>query len=196
MQTLDVIFIIAAAFFVFIGVRRGFIGELFRIVALIAGFFVSFLYYREIAAHLHFASPVAVSAIAFVVLFLAVAIAVITVGWLIKKVVHLTPLGWVDGILGGAIGLTKTILIFWIVCLSVAAFPGGRPKFDAKKSIVYRTYTKLPRAMKLEGLSSLRDRIRKKAGTNLPQSIKHASERVESLKKRVDEFEKNESGKR
>jgi uncharacterized membrane protein required for colicin V production len=49
MHTLDIFFCIAAVFFIVVGVRRGLIGELFRLLALVFGFIVAFLYYPDLA---------------------------------------------------------------------------------------------------------------------------------------------------
>jgi membrane protein required for colicin V production len=196
MHTLDILFIIAGAFFIFIGIRRGLIGELFRLAALIAGFFAAFLYYEEIASYFRFTSPVIDRACAFTLVFLIVAIAIIGVGWVVKKIIHLTPLGWIDGLFGGIIGLTKTILIFWILCLSLSSFPLSRPMLDANRSVLFQTYKRLPSSVKLDGITAMRNRLKKNVGGDLQRTIKHALQQIESLKEKIDSAEKNEFKKR
>ena len=192
MHTFDILFIIAGAFFMFIGIRRGLVGELFRLLALIVGFFAAFLYYQEVAALLRFAPPTLARAASFTLIYLAAALAVVGVGWVIKKVIHLTPLGWIDYLFGGAIGLTKTVLIFWIICLSLSAFPLSRPKLNVNRSFVFQTYKNLPRSLRLDGITAVRDALKKTADFDVPRKIKLASQRIESLKEKVDSAKRTE----
>ena len=80
---------------------------------------------------------------------------------LLKKAVHLTPLGWVDSVFGGAIGGVKTVMIFWVICLTVASLPQSKYTGGARRSFVYRTYEELPRTVKLSGLMKTRARFKK-----------------------------------
>lgn len=172
MHTLDILFIIAGAFFIFVGVRRGLIGELFRLVALIVGFFVAFLYYPDMAKFCRFNPPYLANAVTFTLIFLIVFLAIIGTGWLLKKIVHLTPLGWVDSFFGGAIGLAKAVFIFWVICLSCASFPLGKFTREVRHSIVFQMYDKLPPRMKLSGVSNLRALFKKNIVPDMPQKQK------------------------
>jgi membrane protein required for colicin V production len=192
MHTIDILFFIAAAFFIFIGVRRGLVGEIFRLIALIVGFFAAFLYYQEFATLMRFVPPTVAQATAFTILYIIAAVAILGIGWIIKKVIHLTPLGWVDYLFGGALGLTKTLLIFWIICLSLSAFPLSRPKLNVKGSLVFQTYKKLPPYLSLDGISKVRAALKKNGAYDVPKKIKEASQRIESLKDKVDSVKKNE----
>jgi uncharacterized membrane protein required for colicin V production len=169
MHILDIIFIVAAAFFIFTGTRRGLIGEVFRLAGLAAGFVVAFVYFQELGKSFRFSPQYAANAVAFTVIFLAVLLAVIGTGLLLKKAVHLTPLGWVDSIFGGAIGGAKTVLIFWVICLSCAALPPTKFVSNARRSFVFQTYKRLPSAMKLPGLIKARARLMKDRSHAVPQ---------------------------
>jgi uncharacterized membrane protein required for colicin V production len=161
MHALDILFIIAAGYFVVIGIRRGLIGELFRLIGLVAGFLVAFLYYPELAG-LFRINPVTLrNAMAFTLIFIAVIFAVIAAGWLLKKAVHLTPLGPVDSLLGGALGGAKAVLIFWVICLSCASLPPSKFVRDAHRSLVFQAYKKLPPAISIQGLMKMRARFKK-----------------------------------
>ncbi len=186
MHTLDILFIIAAFFFVIIGIRRGLIGELFRLTALVLGFFVAFLYYPEIANLCRFKPAYLQNAVAFTLIFLIVALAVIGIGWLLKKIVHLTPLGWVDGFFGGVIGFLKTVLIFWVICLSLAVFPPGSFILRLHRSLVFQTYKKLPPGMKLSGVAGVRNLFKKNIDKDVTQKLTKTQQQAEQLKKKAD----------
>ena len=157
MHPFDIIFIITAIITVIIGVRRGLVGELFRCIALAAGFFVAFLYQGTVASFLpRFLSGVS-GPLSFFLAFVVTALLVLGIGWVVKKIVHLTPLGWADYLFGGTIGILKTVLFFWMICLACSAFPACI--HHVRRSSVYQTYTKLPSPVRLQGLSAFRARL-------------------------------------
>lgn len=181
MQILDILFIIASVFFVFVGIRRGLIGELFRLAALVTGFFIAFLYYQNIAGIVGFfkVHPAYLrNAIAFTLIFLIVVLAVIGIGWLLKKIIHLTPLGWADSVVGGVLGLAKAVLIVWVICLSVSTFPQNRFVLNQRRSLVFETYNKLPPGMKLSGITGARTLFKKNTDKDISRNPVHVKEKT------------------
>jgi uncharacterized membrane protein required for colicin V production len=196
MHTLDIFFLIGAAFFVFVGIRRGLVGEIFRLAAIIAGFFAGFLYYPDLAAVLNIASPYLSTAVSFSIIYIAVFMLVLGAGWIVRKIVHLTPLGWFDYLFGGIIGLAKTAIIFWIICLSFATFPASMKKFHFKHSLVYKAYTALPAMMKIDRMIEVRNSLRKTSDRSVPKTITNTRKGIEQLKHKVDSAKKVERRKR
>ena len=180
MHILDILFIIAAAFFVFVGIRRGLIGEFFRLVALVVGFFVAFLYYQEMAKPWSIHPAYLKNVMAFTLIFLIVVCAVIGTGWLLKKIIHLTPLGWADSVFGGAIGGAKAVLIFWVICLSCASFPPTKYVLNLQRSIVFKTYKKLPPGMKFAGITKLRALFKKSVDQNTAPKLKKPERKTDT----------------
>jgi membrane protein required for colicin V production len=160
MHTLDILFAIIAVVFVIIGIRRGLISELFRLIALVAGFLAAFLYYPKAAAFLTFVQPPLSFTIGFIILFIVTALIVLIIGLAIRKMIHLTPLGWIDHLFGGAIGLLKTVFLFWILCCAFAMFPLGINKMILHRSTIFQTYKKLPGFLKPAGLARLRETLK------------------------------------
>ncbi len=163
MHTFDIIVLVVTAFFVIIGIKRGFVIELFRLIAMIAGFVIAFLYYSDIKLILPLGKlPLqAQNSISFVLTYIVTVVVIIAIGWLIKKILHFSMLGWLDRILGAGIGLSKALLMVWVACLSIAAIPSERVRNDFGKSIAFRTYKSLPNGLGLESISSIRNAIRK-----------------------------------
>jgi uncharacterized membrane protein required for colicin V production len=186
MHTLDIFFIIASVFFIVVGIRRGLIGELFRLIALIAAFFVAFLYYPELAKLCRFNPPYLAGSLSFTIIFILTALAIIGIGWLLKKIVHLTPLGWADYFFGGAIGLAKAVLIFWVICLSLASFPPSKFILGLHRSFVFQTYKKLPPAIKLAGVTKIRALFKKNIDHDVPQKLKETKRQMEQLNRKFD----------
>jgi len=195
MHTIDILFGIAAVFFIVVGVRRGLVGEVFRLLALFAGFGAGFLFYTDAAFFFHFSNQYASNALAFILVFLAGSLLVLGLGWIVKKIVHLTPLGWIDYLFGGAIGLIKAVFIFWVTCLSFASFPATVKKMKVNNSIVFTAYKKLPPTFKVDALLTLRHSLKKDVETTLPARIRKTQEQVETLKNKVDSVKQTEHRK-
>jgi membrane protein required for colicin V production len=138
--------IIAAGFsllFVLVGLFRGFVEEVIRLVAVVAAFFAGLAYYKPLAARagfLHLPGSVT-SVVSFLALFLACLIVLLVLGKLIKKVVHLTMLGSVDMVCGGVLGFVKAFFLVWIavICVSSLPFSGVKRWIDASKTYVFFT---------------------------------------------------------
>jgi uncharacterized membrane protein required for colicin V production len=196
MHTIDIIFILACVFFLIIGIRRGLVGEVFRLLALIAGFCAAFLLYSDVTAFFHFSNRYFSNALAFILVFLIAAVVIIGIGWVVKKIIHLTPLGWVDYFFGGAIGLFKAVFIFWVICLSFASFPATMKKMNVNRSHVFTMYKKLPCALKLDAMLRIRDSMKKGVGLDIPAQLQKTEKRLEKLKTEVDSAKQTEHRKR
>jgi uncharacterized membrane protein required for colicin V production len=186
MHTIDIVFIAAAAFFIFIGVRRGLVGEAFRLAALIAGFCFAFLYYPDLASRIPFSPRYLAGSVAFLLLYLVAALCILGIGWLVKKAVHLTPLGWADYLFGGAIGFLKVAIIFWVVCLSIASLPASAARLQANRSLVYKTYKQLPNPLKIDHLLKMRKSLKKTVDRDVPKKVIQTKQAIEQLKDKVD----------
>ncbi|MBD3419521.1 MAG: hypothetical protein GF398_05315 [Chitinivibrionales bacterium] len=146
MHFFDIIVIAMACILAFFGAKRGLIGEIVRLIAVIAGVAAAFLFYKDVFIFIDFikASESARLVIAFIVLFVAVVAAVFVVGWVVRKIIRLTPLGWVDHLVGALIGLAKTVLIIWIFVVSVNASPFSKLEHKLLGSYAYSLLSKIP----------------------------------------------------
>ena len=108
---------------------------------------------------------------------------IIAIGWALKKIVRLVLLGWLDRMLGALIGLAKTALIAWAVCLSISSFPAKSIQSDFQKSYVYRSYKKLPEALSLKGITRTRSSIKGLQQKNLTKRFKKQGTRQRVVNK-------------
>lgn len=105
------------------GFRKGIIMEIAGLLALLLGLFGAFqLLDWGVAFLSHFQMDISDSvlpAIAFVVLFILILVGIYLLGRFIKAVLHITPLGIIDSIMGGFVGLLKWAfgisLVFWVM---------------------------------------------------------------------------------
>jgi membrane protein required for colicin V production len=174
------------------GIRRGLVGEVFRLLALIAGFYTAFLFYTEAAAFFHFSNQYLSNALAFIVIFLIAAVIIIGIGWVIKKIIHLTPLGWIDYLFGGIIGFIKAVFIFWVICLSFASFPATVKKMNVNRSFIFSMYKKLPPVLKLDAILNIRDSMKKNIDRKIPAQLRKTQKQMEKLKEQVDSAKQTE----
>lgn len=130
MNLFDLFVIAVVGYGLIRGVFRGLIKEVSSIVGVLVGFWMAFSYYPAAAGLLvrwvHV--PAYRNLLGFLVLFCAVFAVVSIVGVVIKYLMRVAFLGWLDRICGAAFGLLKAVLITAVVLMTLTAFlPGGSP---------------------------------------------------------------------
>jgi membrane protein required for colicin V production len=107
---------------------RGLIREVSGIVGVIAGFYGAFNYYFMLSPYLEFLiqTPGIRHLVSFGVLFCGIVILVGLVAALIRKLMHVVFLGWVDRTFGLIFGTAKGILFVSVLFIMLTAFvPSG-----------------------------------------------------------------------
>lgn len=122
MSKADLVIGIILAVGVFLGYRRGFLMELFFLVALVAGVLLGFKLMGwgvELLAKKFNADTTVLPYLSFLLIFLLVLILVLFIGNRIKKSMDKTFLGRVDAVAGALLGLLKYAfsisILIWIV---------------------------------------------------------------------------------
>ncbi|MDD5674092.1 MAG: CvpA family protein [Chitinivibrionales bacterium] len=141
---IDICFGLIALVFIALGFKRGFIGEIVRLIAIIGGFLVALSLARQCSAYftaLHFPFALAYST-AFFSLYILFALIVLLIGWIIKKIVHLTLLGWLDKLLGVACGVIKAFFFGWVIVLISTFCIGAQTQRNLLRSPTYRAFAK------------------------------------------------------
>lgn len=190
MHVFDIIIVAIASLFVAIGVKRGFIEEIFHLGAMIGGFIGAFLCYPFLYDRFTFlkTSAQTKTVIVFILSYILIAFSLIVIGWVLKKVVHLTILGWIDRVLGGLIGIGKTLIIIWIFILSVSLLPSSKLKSSFSSSDTYKIFTKLPVKLSVPGSRDIiktYDKLKKAAPI---KKMKESKEKFDDLKGKIDTF--------
>ena len=95
------------------GVWVGFVRQLASLLALILGYLFAGRYYEQISPRLSsvISSPQLCFLVTYALLFLAVFFGVLALGFVLKKVMSLSLLGWFDRFMGGIFGLVKAGVI-------------------------------------------------------------------------------------
>jgi len=157
----DLVIGVLAIVFGVLGAKRGLISEVFRFAAILIGFFVAFLYYRDLQGVMGgFAkNPQVVAVVAFILLFIAVFVVITIAGYLLTKFADTVMLGWLDHLCGFIFGVLKVGVIAWAACLSIASLPVQKIQDEFSRSVVYKGYKNMPKSFSLKSMEDLRRSI-------------------------------------
>ena len=124
MNLLDIFIIIVIAYCLIRGIFRGLIKEVSAIIGVFAGFYAAYTYYPVVAKLLSpwISNTAYLNILSFLIIFCLLFILISIVGIIIKYILKVAFLGWVDRICGAGFGFVKGILIVSIVLMTLTAF--------------------------------------------------------------------------
>jgi membrane protein required for colicin V production len=137
MNPFDIAIIFIIGFSLIRGFFRGLIKELSSIIGVFAGFYAAYMYYPQVAKLFTrwISNPAYLNIISFFILFCGVFFIISILGIIIKYILNVAFLGWVDRICGAGFGTIKGILIVSVLLAVLTAFlPKGSPII--KKSLL------------------------------------------------------------
>ncbi len=124
MNPFDIIIIVILGYSLVRGIFRGLVKEVSSIVGVLGGFYASFTYYPKLAKLLSglIRETAYLNILSFLIIFCSVLIAVGILGIIIKYLMNIAFLGWVDRIGGVSFGFIKGILIASVLFITLTAF--------------------------------------------------------------------------
>ncbi len=124
MNPFDIIIIVILGYSLVRGIFRGLVKEVSSIIGVLGGFYAAFTYYTMLAKLLSglIKETVYLNILSFLIIFCSVLIVVGILGVIIKYLLNIAFLGWVDRISGVGFGLVKGILIASILFITLTAF--------------------------------------------------------------------------
>lgn len=130
MNPFDTIITIILGYCLIRGFFRGLVKEISSIIGVLGGFYIGHSYYLEIARPLSawISNPAYAKILGFMMLFCGVFVFVSILGVIIKYLMNIAFLGWVDRICGVLFGIAKGVLITSVLLMILTAFlPKGTP---------------------------------------------------------------------
>jgi membrane protein required for colicin V production len=130
MNPLDILIIVIVGFCLIRGIFRGLIKELSSIVGVLSGFYGAYTYYPVVAKLLSqwISDTGYLNILSFLILFCGVFLLISILGVVIKYLLNIAFLGWVDRICGAGFGVMKGVLIVSVLLVTFTAFlPKGAP---------------------------------------------------------------------
>ena len=111
MNWLDIVIIVGLIISVFSGMQQGLIKIAFALAGGIIGVVLAGHYSEGLADQLSFISdPGIAGTVAFVIIIIATIVVAIILGTIVKKIIHIVLLGWLDKLGGGVIGLLAGVI--------------------------------------------------------------------------------------
>lgn len=121
---MDIIIVVALAWFTFTGLTAGLIREIASLAGLILGVILAGRYYGALAEKLVFISNSETAKIvAFLAILLAITLAAHLLARLLRRLASLLFLGWADRIGGALFGFGKGFVLVEILLIVFAKFP-------------------------------------------------------------------------
>jgi membrane protein required for colicin V production len=130
MNPFDIVVVIILSYCLIRGLFRGLVKEISSIVGVLAGFYSAYSYYPLVAHRLDqwISNPAYLNILSFLLIFFLVFLIISILGVIIKYLMNITFMGWVDRICGAGFGIVKAILIAAILLVALTAFlPGNAP---------------------------------------------------------------------
>jgi len=124
MNPFDILIIVVLGYSLVRGLFRGLVKEVSSLIGVLGGFYAAYTYYKVLAGWLagliHDISYLNI--LSFLIIFCGVLIVVGVLGVVIKYLLNIAFLGWVDRIGGVVFGVLKGILIVSILFITLTAF--------------------------------------------------------------------------
>ena len=130
MNAFDIIVGVILAYSLFRGLFRGLVKEASSIIGVLGGFFAAYSFYGLLAGYLSgvVSNPAYRNLLAFLIIFCAVVVLVNVLAIVIKYLLRIVFLGWLDRLGGVVFGFIKGALIVAVLFLALTAFlPKGTP---------------------------------------------------------------------
>ena len=124
MNFFDIIIAIILSYCVIRGVFRGLVKEISSIIGVLGGYYAAYSYYPVIAKVLTrwISNTAYLNILSFLIIFCGVFIIISVLGVVIKYVLNIAFLGWVDRICGAGFGITKGVLIASVLLITLTTF--------------------------------------------------------------------------
>lgn len=120
MTVLDIGVIVVAAFFIVRGVWIGFVRQLAFLLALFLGYAAAGTYYPSWAQHLsQISNPQLRFVVTYGLLFFTTYVVIMLLGLGLKKVMHISFLGWFDRLMGGVFGMIKAVFLTTLLFMAL-----------------------------------------------------------------------------
>ncbi len=137
MSPFDVFIIIIISYSIIRGLFRGLVKEVSSIIGVLGGFYAAYSYYPMVAKLLSgvIKEQSYLSILSFLIIFCGILIVISILGVVIKYLLNVAFLGWIDRICGVGFGLIKGVLIVTVIFIILTTFLSkGTPLI--KKSIL------------------------------------------------------------
>lgn len=124
MNPFDILIITILTYGLIRGIFRGLVREISSIVGVLGGFYAAYSYYPHVARLISpwISNPVYLNIVSYMAIFSAVVIIVGILAVMIKYLLNIAYLGWVDRVCGALFGVLKGGLVSCVLFIVLTAF--------------------------------------------------------------------------
>ena len=130
MNPFDILIITILMYGLIRGIFRGLVREISSIVGVLGGFYAAYTYYPHVAGLISpwISDPAYLNIVSYMAVFSIVVVIVGILAVVIKYLLNIAYLGWVDRVCGALFGLLKGALVVCVLFIVFTAFlPKGSP---------------------------------------------------------------------
>ncbi len=130
MNAFDILIITVLSYGLIRGIFRGLVREISSIVGVLGGFYAAYTYYPHMARLISpwISNPAYLHIVSYMAIFSVVVIIVGIIAVVLKYLLNIAYLGWVDRVCGALFGVMKGGLVICVVFIVLTAFlPRGAP---------------------------------------------------------------------
>ncbi|PID40602.1 MAG: colicin V production protein [Proteobacteria bacterium] len=130
MNAFDIVIVSVLAYGLIRGIFRGLVRELSSIIGVLGGFYAAYTYYPHMSKLLSgwISDSSYLNIISYLVIFAAVMVVVGILAVIIKYLLNIAYLGWLDRVSGALFGVLKGALVICVLFTVLTAFlPKGTP---------------------------------------------------------------------
>ncbi|MEO0138084.1 MAG: CvpA family protein [candidate division WOR-3 bacterium] len=124
MCVVDIVILILIIVLIIQGLVVGFVRSIFDLTGIILGIFLALEYSERLSIPKY---------LAFLIIFLLTVIVISLLGRLLARLIHLTPLGIMDRLMGGGLGFIKGLFFSFVLIIFLFLF--GKERLMAKCEI-------------------------------------------------------------
>lgn len=130
MNPFDILIVTILSYGLIRGIFRGLVREMSSIVGVLGGFYAAYSYYPHVARLISrwISNPAYLNIVSYMAIFSVVVILVGILAVVIKYLLNIAYLGWVDRVSGALFGVLKGVLVSCVLFIVLTAFlPKGAP---------------------------------------------------------------------
>ncbi|MGD9057408.1 MAG: CvpA family protein [Desulfobacterales bacterium] len=124
MNPFDIFIVIVLSYSIIRGLFRGLVKEVSSIIGVLGGFYAAYSYYPMVAKLLAgiIKDQSYLNILSFLIIFCGILIVISILGVVIKYLLNVAFLGWIDRICGVGFGLIKGVLIVTVIFIILTTF--------------------------------------------------------------------------
>ena len=130
MNWLDITIIVIGIIFGVLGLWKGAIRAAFSVAGLIGGIALAGHYYQPFANLLSSTGATWAKIVAYAIIMVATLVLASVIGWFIAKIVHATPFGWLDRLIGFVLGAGIGLLLVAAILAITSKY------FDSMEAVI------------------------------------------------------------